>query len=262
METMQAKNMIDLDGVKGELIENSNNLASEIKLMKEELEGVETKLKKQILNANNEPIGSTILNILKDRDYQEKVINSISKGGSVDYSFNMKLIRNAIHQPANFGDGDAPVVLPFRELGVDKAPVRPPMVADLIQWGTTSRNMVDWIERTAKTNGAAARAEDALMTEGSLTYEEQSTKVKIMSEYMKVTKESLKDVEFLGSEINSELLSDLKLLVDTQLLSGDGTGANLKGILPQATAWAAGNFASSITKANAADVLRIGITKY
>ena len=71
----------------------------------------------------------------------------------------------------------------------------------------------------------------------------------------------MKDVEFLGSEINSELLTDLKLLVDTQLLSGDGVGANLKGILPQATDWAAGNFAGTITKANPADVLRIGINQ-
>jgi HK97 family phage major capsid protein len=184
------------------------------------------------------------------------------KGGKIDYSFETKIIRNAvIKDPDNFVSGIAPVVLPFREIGVDKAPVRMPVVSDIISWGTTTSNMVDWIERTGKTNGAAARLEGGTMGEGDLTYTEVSTKVKIMSEYMKITNESLKDVDFLSGEINSELLSDLRVLTDTQLLNGDGTGANLLGIIPQATAWAAGNFAATIVSPNNADVLRVGITQ-
>ena len=191
------------------------------------------------------------------------MITQKGKGGGVDFSFEVPLITNqaVILDPTNFIPGAAPVVLPFREMGVDKAPVRPPAVSDLIQWGTTSSNMVDWIERTAKTEGAAMRAEGGTMGQSDVTYTERSTKVKIASEYMKVTNESLKDAQFLASEINSELLSDLDILVDTQLLNGDGTGNNLKGISEYATAWAAGSFAATVIDPNIADVLRVAINQ-
>ena len=261
LEGLQAKNMIELSSVKDELIENSNSLKTEVEGLKNELEDVETKLKKQMLNANTEPINNTVEKVLNSKDYMDSVVANVTAGKSFDYAFSMKLVRNSVHQPTNFTDGAAPVVLPFRELGVDKAPVRPPLVSDLIQWGMTNSNMVDWIERTGKTDAAAPRDEDALMQEGNLEYTEVSTKVKIMSEYMKVTKEALKDVSFLSSEINTELLSDIKLLVDDQILAGNGTGANLKGIMEYATDWVAGNFAASIVDPNYADVLRVGINQ-
>ena len=34
--------------------------------------------------------------------------------------------------------GDNQVVLPFRELGVDKAQVRPLLISQIINWGTTT----------------------------------------------------------------------------------------------------------------------------
>lgn len=99
------------------------------------------------------------------------------------------------------------------------------------------------------------------MGQGDVAYTEVSTKVKIRSEYMKVTNEALKDVNFLASEINSELLSDLKLDVDNQLLNGDGTGVNLKGIMQYASAFAAGSFALNVVNPNNADVLRVAINQ-
>ena len=50
-------------------------------------------------------------------------------------------------------------------------------------------------------------------------------------------------------------------MLDTQLLSGDGTGANLLGIIPQSTAWAAGTFAAAVVSPNNADVLRVAINQ-
>jgi HK97 family phage major capsid protein len=259
-EVIEAKNAIELKSLKDDLIKNSDLLKDEVKKIQDELFDVETRIKKSNVNRSDVPITNSIYNQLNSKEFSDSVIVNAIKGGNIDFSFSTKLIRNSIHQPTNFIDGDAPVVLPMREIGIDKAPVAPPAVSDLIQWGTTSSNMVDWIERTGKVNAAAMR-EDGLMTEGSLEYTEVSTKVKIMSEYMKVTNESLKDVDFLASEINTELLSDLKVLLDYQLLSGDGVGNNLKGILSYATDWAAGSFTASIVNPNYADVLRIGINQ-
>lgn len=260
IKAIQAENFVDLTTHKNELSEEMQKVTKAIGDVQKNIEVIETKMVKNNLKGGPN-IKSAIHDNLRSEDYKNALKEHKSKG-RIDFSFETDLVRNAvILQPTNFISGDAPVVLPMREIGVDKAPVRPPTVSDIIQWGTTTSNMVDWIERTGKTDGAAMRAEGSVMGEGDLEYTEVSTKVKIASEYMKVTNEALKDVDFLASEINSELLSDLRLLVDTQLLEGDGLGNNLKGILSYASAWAAGTFAGTIDAPNEADVLRIGINK-
>ncbi len=178
-----------------------------------------------------------------------------AQDGGRNYSFEMQL--NSIHQPTNFTGAVVPL---FRESGVNKPPVRPLLLSDVIQWGTIDGNVVSWIERTVKTDAAAMRAEDGKMSEGNLEYEEMNLPVKIASEYMKVTNETLKDVNFIAGEINTELLSDLRLLVDGQLLTGDGLGNNLKGLDEYATAFVAGVFAGTVEAANEADVLRVAIS--
>ncbi len=236
-----------------ELILNKQKEANDALAAKlnERVDTLETKLVK-----NSAPEAKTvrgkILQALMSKEYQAMLKNA---AGSKDLQL------NAIHQPTNFTDGDAPVVLPFRESGVDKDTYAPTLISDIISWGTTSSPMVDWIERTAKTDAAAMRAEDGVMLEGDLEYTEKSTKVKILSEFMKATNEALKDVGFLASEINSELLDDLKNLLEAQLMSGDGTGQNLLGILEQATASDMTAFAGTVDEANEADVLRVALNQ-
>ncbi len=259
LDKMQAENLIENKAMKDDFVDALDKTTEEIAKIQQNMDVVENKLIKANLQSHKTTKGGIVEELnsegfktfLKNKDENPK--------GDHSHTFDTPLIENAavILQPTDFVSGNAPVVLPFREAGVDKAPVRPPAVADIIQWGTTTSNMIDWIERTDKTNAAAVRAEGATMAQGDLEYTEVSTKVKILSEYMKVTNESLKDVNFLASEINTELLSDLRILLDTQLLSGDGTGNNLSGIITNAVTWAAGDFANAITAPNNADVLRV-----
>ena len=230
--------------------EMTKDTAGALAKMQTNMDSMETEMKKNSIKTPT-TVRGTIRAALKE------VREDLIKNGKKDVNLNL----NAILQPTNFVAGDAPVVLPFREAGVDKTTYAPTLLSDIIQWGTTSSNMVDWIERTAKTDAAAMRAEGATMMEGDLTYTEVSTKVKSLSEFMKATNESLKDVDFLASEINSELLDDLKNLLEIQLMSGDGTGNNLLGILPQATASVMTGFTGTVHEANEADVLRVALNQ-
>jgi HK97 family phage major capsid protein len=105
------------------------------------------------------------------------------------------------------------------------------------------------------------RAEGDTITEGDLGYTERSTKVKILSELMKATNESLRDYEFLAGEIDTELLYDLSLLLSNQLLKGDGIGSNLKGIYGYAVPFDPGSFAGAVQEADKLDVLRVAINQ-
>ena len=49
--------------------------------------------------------------------------------------------------------------------------------------------------------------------------------------FIKLSDEMLEDLDFLVSEINGRLLYDLSLVEESQVLSGDGTGTNLLGLL-------------------------------
>ena len=264
LDKMQAENLIENKAMKDDFIEELGKTTSEIKTLQKNMDVVETKLIKANLQTHT-TVNNSIKAKLESKEYQDFIKNKETnpKGGA-QHAFNTPLVQNAaavILQPTDFVAGDAPVVLPFREAGVDKPPVRPPAVSDIIQWGTTSSNMVDWIERTAVTAGAATRVEGAVMGMGDAEYTEVSTKVQSMSEYMKVTNEALRDVDFLAGEINTQLLSDLRLLIDTQLLSGDGSAPNLSGIITNAVTWAAGDFANAVISPNNADVLRVGLNQ-
>lgn len=232
------------------------NKAVEDKLdkLQTNMDVMEVEMKKNSMAPKATTVRGKLTEALKAKGYTDMLTND---AGTKDYTLNL----NAILQPTNFVDGDAPVVLPFRETGVDKTVYAPTLVSDIIQWGTASSNMVDWIERTDKTDVAEMRAEGAIMKEGNLEYTEVSTKVKILSEFMKVTNESLKDVDFIASEINSELLDDLKNLLEAQLLTGTGVGLNLLGIIPQATASSMTAFAGTVDEANNADVLRVALNQ-
>jgi HK97 family phage major capsid protein len=263
LDTHKAEVFLEVQHMKNDIMDKLEKNGKGYDEIQKNIEVLETKLQKANLSRGAKPMRSKLSDLIRNSDIQEKIQKWDSRKGSNDFSFDTPIIENqiTIHDPTSFVAGDAPVVLPFREMGVDKPQTRPMLVSDLITWGTTTSNMVDWIERTAKTEGVGMRAEDGNMGQGDLTYTEKSTKVKIASQYMKATNESLKDADFLASEINDELLTDLRLLVDTQLLNGDGTGNNLLGIMPQATAFAAGSFATAVAAPNEADVLRIAINQ-
>jgi HK97 family phage major capsid protein len=61
--------------------------------------------------------------------------------------------------------------------------------------------------------------------------------VKTLAHWLKASKQILADVPMLSSYIDTRLTYGLKYVEETQLLSGDGTGENLLGLIPQATAF-------------------------
>ena len=233
-----------------------DDVKAQLDKMQLSVDGVKTDMKKNTAQLVA-PVTTQgmILNSMKEEGYRTM---STATNGKRNHTMNLNAV---ILQPTNFTDGTAPVVLPFRESGVDKLEYAPSLFSELIAWGTTSSNIVDWIERKVKVDNAAMRAEGAIMGEGDLEYEEKNTRVKIISEMMKATNESLKDVDFLAGEINTELLGDLKNLLDIQIATGDGTGQNLLGIIPQATASDMTAFTALVPFANNADVLRVALNQ-
>lgn len=148
-----------------------------------------------------------------------------------------------------------------RETGITRIVRRNPFILELVNVGSIMSNVWEWVEQKNADGGSAMTAEGAAKSQADFDLVVASANVKKVTAYIKVTKEMLDDVELMRAEIDQELTELINLKIDEQLLSGDGLTVNLTGIIPNATAWAAGAFALSIPTPTKWDVLRTAINQ-
>ena len=157
--------------------------------------------------------------------------------------------------------GGAQIPQADREAGITRVVRRSPFILGLVNRGTISSNLWEWVQQVNPDGDAAMTAEGAKKAQIDFDLALASAPVRKVTAFIKASKEMLDDVELIRSEIDQELIEKINLKIDGQLLSGDGTGQNLIGILQNATAFAAGSFVDSVNEANNADVLRIAINQ-
>lgn len=121
--------------------------------------------------------------------------------------------------------------------GIIAPPDRRLTVRDLITPGTMDGNTLEYIRETGFTNAASTVAEEAKKPESSLTFDDVQTSAKVIAHYSKASRQILSDAPQLASYIDGRLRYGLAYKEESQLLNGDGTGQNLLGIMPQATAY-------------------------
>lgn len=145
------------------------------------------------------------------------------------------------------------------EPGVAKDPTSPFFIQDLISVGATSSHTVFWNERTLVEGGAGQVAENTRFPQLSAQWEKKSANSKKTAVYTKVTEEMQEDVDFVLSEIQDELLDGplgMRNVLENQILSGDGTGENHLGILPQSTQFVLPTGFDTITGPNNFDLIQ------
>jgi HK97 family phage major capsid protein len=112
-------------------------------------------------------------------------------------------------------------------------------VRDLLSPGRMDGSTLEYVKETGFNNNAAPVAEGAEKPGSDLQYDLVTTSAKVVAHWMKASKQILSDVSQLKSTIDERLLYGLDFAEEQQLLNGSGTGQNLLGIVPQATAYAA-----------------------
>lgn len=123
----------------------------------------------------------------------------------------------------------------------------------------TNANTIDWVYETLQEGAAAGTAEGVIKNQIDNNFVVTSVSLLKQTAYFKVSTEMLADVSFMGAWLRNKLITRLFLRIDSQVLVGGGTGTDLNGLYTQATAFAAGTFATGsanqIDNANQADVL-------
>lgn len=104
-------------------------------------------------------------------------------------------------------------------------------VSDLLPQGTMSSATLIYVQETAITNAAATVAEGAAKPQSDLTLAQVTETARKVATSAKISDEMLSDVSYITSYVNGRLVLFVQLAEEDQLLNGNGTAPNLRGIL-------------------------------
>lgn len=109
-------------------------------------------------------------------------------------------------------------------------PTRPIRVIDVFPQTTTGQSTVKYMEETVFVNNAAEVAEGGAFPEVQLKVEEKTSEVRKIPAFLPVTEETFEDEPRAQSYVENRLPSMLRQRIDLQLLVGNGTAPNLRGL--------------------------------
>ena len=215
--------------------EQADELLIKMNGLTAQVEAVEQKLARG--GGANEPqrqksIGEQFIESEGFKAFEASGFSKSARGG--DMRVKASLTSLTTDAAGSVGDAIAPTRLP----GILALPQRRLTVFDLISPGQMDGNTLEYVKETGFTNGADMVAEGTTKPESDIKLDLVTTSAKVIAHWMKGSKQVLSDIAQLRSMIDERLLYGLAYKKEDQILNGNGTGQNLLGIIPQATAYA------------------------
>ena len=256
-KTMDSVNKTELDALKSELTtlvgKNDN---SDLKVAIAKLEGTIEGMKeaKIVGSTTFKTIGESIASTYEKN--LDKIQELSSKGGVISLE-----VKSAGTMTIDGNYSGGVIALTELEQGVTRIVRRAPFLRQIVNAGVTLSKYITYIEQANPDGVAGMTAEGALKSQVDFDLVERQAVTQKITAFIKVSKEMISDLPFMQREINTELMELVALKLDAQILSGDGTGNNLVGILENAIPWAVGSFAGQVAIPNQLDVLRVAIAQ-
>jgi HK97 family phage major capsid protein len=168
---------------------------------------------------------------------------------------------------ANFKDGQAQkarievsnsttlgsdiTVAPDRKTAIVQGAAQMLTLEDLLVSLPTTSNAIEYTREASFVNNAAEVIEGAQKPESTITFDLLNVGIKTIAHWTKISRQLADDAPALAAYINFRMTYGVNQRVETQLGSGNGTGANISGLLD------AGNFtAHGIANAGLGTVLK------
>lgn len=199
-----------------------------------------------------------------DVERVEKGLAELAEGNRESVSFEVKSAKDVeyLAKTTSRDDLTGEVIVPEVHAEVTRDPVRAGFMENIAKTTETTSDSVAWVEVVTETGAPATTAELATIPEKDFEFQRFTSPLQKIAVINKHSVELLQDAPQLVSAIKTWLNEDLKIVTDTQLLSGNGTAPNLQGVLGVSTdldATAIGT--QRVANANKFDVLRIAQTK-
>ncbi len=113
-------------------------------------------------------------------------------------------------------------------------------IRDLLPARPTQLQIVDFVKVSQPLTVGSPAAESSTKPEGQLNFTSVSEKVRVIAITIPASRQILDDFTELAGFLNSSLQFYVDLGEEQQLLSGDGIGENIHGLITQATAFNTG----------------------
>lgn len=110
-------------------------------------------------------------------------------------------------------------------------PTAPLTLLDVIPFGTTDSDTVEWQEESTFTNSAAETAEGSEAPESAIAYTTRTAPVQDITHFIPSTKRALADAGQAAALIDNRLTLGVRLRLQNQVVNGNGTSPNLRGIV-------------------------------
>ncbi len=150
------------------------------------------------------------------------------------------LQRKSTITSAGVGAGTSGVLPVGRLDGITSEARQQLTIRDLLTATPTTFQVIDFVRVLTPMTIASPAPEASLKAENAASFTTVSERVKTIATWIPATRQLLDDMAGLASFISNSLTFYLDLAEELQLLSGDGTGENIHGLIPQATAFQVG----------------------
>lgn len=108
---------------------------------------------------------------------------------------------------------------------------RPLRIVDLIDRRPLGTNVIEWIEETTLTNNAAETTEGSGKPESTFSLTQKSGTAATIAHFLNVTRQAAEDDSQMQGYVEGRLSFGLNKRLEDQVLGGNGTAPNLRGIL-------------------------------
>jgi HK97 family phage major capsid protein len=159
----------------------------------------------------------------------------------------------------------SPIIQPDTQGGFQQAAavaLRRLTVADLLAQGTTDSGVVRYMQETTNTNAAAAVTEGDPKPESTITFTQIDEPVRKVATFLPVSDEMLEDESQIRSYLDNRLRLFVEHAEESNILNGNGTAPNLRGILQRSNVQTATRAALGTASGETAAASTIGNAVY
>ena len=255
----------DLDALKKELTKKADDMQNafdELQTKANRLNTQQEQTQSKSLMSQAEEGVIKLKEQLKAKGISFKELWNRGQSAGQEVTIDLKSVSNMTRGYALTGANSNLLMAFDMEPGVAKSPTAPYFVTDLISTGATDKPTIYWTERLLLEGGAGQVAEAAHFPQLSGKYGKFSQTAKKTAAYSKITEEAVEDTDFMLSEIQDEIVNgpnSIRNTLENQLLTGDGTGENHKGIFNYARPFAVPTGFQTLTNPNDFDALKAAV---
>lgn len=206
--------------------------------MQKQMDAMDKKANERIVA---EPEGKSFMDAMKEEESLQRLMKS--KSGQAHIRLEGKQAtdilerKTTITTSAGTGYATAGVLTIEKVPGITMEARQTLRVRDVLPARPTQAGVIFFVKVNAPMVIASPVAEGNVKPEQALTFTSVSERVKTIATWIPASRQVLDDFDELGGFIRSTMPYYVNLEEELQLLSGDGTGENLHGLIPQATAF-------------------------